>query len=361
MRILVIRSNPRSNGYTQRFTDLFVEGAAETGADIVDIRLSEKNIAPCLGCYHCWLSESGECVQKDDMGAVLREFIEADTVVCATPVYYYGLSSRMQAFLERAFPLTKAGLATTPSGLFRNKIRHPQKWNGKSIVFIAVAALRSMENFIPLKATCRLIAESLNMALGGVLIRPESHCTLFERSNPTGLKRVREAFVQAGRDVGCTGRVSDDVQDVTSITLSPDAHSFQQQSQVYWDNAKKMGMDALDPDLCVAKVARDPRLILNRMVTSVDANATARVEAVLQFDFADPELHVKVTIDRGTASIAEVETPDATLRICCQSDVWTAIAFGELDARDALSEGSIELHGDRSLFLRLPRYFRVAN
>lgn len=92
----------------------------------------------------------------------------------------------------------------------------------------------------------------------------------------------------------------------------------------------------------------------------VDPHATARVEAVIQFDFTDPTSHLCVTINRGMASVSESASASPTLRICCQSDTWAAVAFGELDAREALTEGKIELHGNRSLFLRLPRLFRIS-
>jgi multimeric flavodoxin WrbA len=360
VRVLLLRSNPRKDGYTQEFTDLFLQGLSEANAEVVDIHLAEKNIGSCLGCYHCWLSEPGQCVQRDDMDDLLREFIAADMVVCATPIYYYALSCHIQKFLERALPLTKAGLDKTPSGLFRNKTRHTEGWEGKIMVFIAVGALRDLSNFLPLRDTCRLIAEALNMELGGVLIRTESHLTRFERSNPTVQKQVRNAFVSAGKVAGQTGYIPKVISDAASAYISPDAESFQQQSRIYWENVMRMGTEALDPHAAIETVSRDPRLIIYRMASMVDPHTTARVEAVIQFDFTDPTSHLCVTINRGTASVSESASASPTLRICCQSDTWAAVAFGELDARKALTQGKIELHGDRSLFLRLPRLFRIS-
>ncbi|MEI8354280.1 MAG: hypothetical protein WCG22_07230, partial [Lentisphaerota bacterium] len=34
----------------------------------------EKKIAPCLGCYHCWVVTPGQCVHHDDMQELLREW-----------------------------------------------------------------------------------------------------------------------------------------------------------------------------------------------------------------------------------------------------------------------------------------------
>jgi len=49
MKVLLLRSNPRKNGYTQRLTDLFVKGSREAGADITDINLCEKDLKHCRG------------------------------------------------------------------------------------------------------------------------------------------------------------------------------------------------------------------------------------------------------------------------------------------------------------------------
>jgi hypothetical protein len=229
------------------------------------------------------------------------------------------------------------------------------------MVFVVVGALRDPGNFAPLRDTCRLIAEGLDMEYGGVLVRPESHLTPFERSNPASLKRVRAAFVDAGREVGRTGRIPGPVQAAASEHLSADADSFRQLSDIYWEDVLRMGCKAMDLDECVRDVETDPRLILLRMVSSVHPSGTAGVEAVLQFDLTDPNVHLRVTIARGTAKMEEGKTADPDLRVCCGSKVLAAVAFGDMTAQKALADGLIELSGDRSLFLRLPRFFRVAN
>lgn len=359
MRILVVRSNPRKRGRTQHFTNLFVQGAQAAGAEVRDIDLMEKTIAPCLGCYHCWVVTPGQCVHHDDMQELLREFVAADVIVCATPLYYYSLSSRMQMFLERTLPLTAAGLDTTAGGLSRNKTRYPEHWQGKKLIFLAVGAFREVENFKPFQDTCRLIAEGLAMELGGVLIRPEAHLTGFSRAKPKGIKALETAFVDAGAEAARTGRLSEQVRRKAALYLAPDDASFRNYCDVYWADAQAMGAGAVDSEALVTKVSKDARILMPFMVSSVDPVATARTKAVLQFDFTEPDAHYGVVIDSGTARLTHGQTAAPDLRVSCTAEVWADIARGDLDPRAALREGRVTITGDRSLFARLARFFPV--
>ena len=51
MKVLVIRANPRKNGYTQKLTDLFSEGIKQGNADLTEIDITKKKINQCQGCY----------------------------------------------------------------------------------------------------------------------------------------------------------------------------------------------------------------------------------------------------------------------------------------------------------------------
>ena len=70
MNVLLLRANPRKAGYTQRLTDLFVEGLRDTSASVKDIDLCSLELNLCLGCYHCWLATPGQCVHGDAMSGV---------------------------------------------------------------------------------------------------------------------------------------------------------------------------------------------------------------------------------------------------------------------------------------------------
>ena len=359
MKLLVVRSNPRKGGRTQHFTNLFVQGARSAGAEVRDVDLMDRTVGPCRGCYHCWVVTPGQCVLRDDMDELLRWFIESDAVVCASPLYYYALSSRMHTFLERTLPLTDGGMDTTPRGLERNRIRYPEAWQGKTLIFLIVGAMRAAENFQPVRATCRLIAEGLGMTLGGVLVRPESYLTAFTRAKPKGIRMIEAAFVNAGMEAARTGRLSEDVCAMAALPLASNDAFFRSYSGVYWANALGMGAAALDTAALVQSVSNDVRILMPYMVSAVDPLATAQVQAVLQFDLADTDEHYCVRIDRGKASLTMAEDAAPDLRVTCPAHVWVGILVGDLDPREAMRRKMLALSGDRSLFARLARFFPI--
>ena len=54
------------------------------------LRVADYSISPCLGCNACYSSEGHACVQRDDMALICRKLMCTDTLVIASPVYFYG-------------------------------------------------------------------------------------------------------------------------------------------------------------------------------------------------------------------------------------------------------------------------------
>ena len=101
MNLLAISASPRLHGNSDLLCDQFLKGAAEAGHTVEKIRLAEKNIAPCAACSAC--QSDGNCVKKDDMTEILEKVIHADTIVLATPIYFYSMSAQMKIFIDRSF------------------------------------------------------------------------------------------------------------------------------------------------------------------------------------------------------------------------------------------------------------------
>ena len=98
--ILIISSSPRRGGNSDLLCDAWMEGARKAGHHVEKIRLAEHAIGPCRGCGAC--DRPGQaCPQNDDMAALLQKMLAADTVVLATPVYFYSVSGQMKTFIDR--------------------------------------------------------------------------------------------------------------------------------------------------------------------------------------------------------------------------------------------------------------------
>jgi multimeric flavodoxin WrbA len=56
-------------------------------------------IGECDGCQTCW--QGRPCSKQDDMNGVYPKIAESDAVVFGTPVYWYGPTALMKAFIDR--------------------------------------------------------------------------------------------------------------------------------------------------------------------------------------------------------------------------------------------------------------------
>jgi multimeric flavodoxin WrbA len=71
------------------------------GYAVTALALRDMRIAPCMGCFGCWVKTPGVCVIDDDARTVAREMIGSDLVVYLTPVTFGGYSSLLKRAVDR--------------------------------------------------------------------------------------------------------------------------------------------------------------------------------------------------------------------------------------------------------------------
>ena len=103
MKILVITGSPRKNGNSNTLADSFIKGAEDAGHTVVRFDAAFKNVHPCVACNKCGIS--GQCVFKDDFEFVKENIIDADAVVFASPMYYFGISAQIKAVIDRFYAI----------------------------------------------------------------------------------------------------------------------------------------------------------------------------------------------------------------------------------------------------------------
>lgn len=101
--VLILTGSPRLQGNSDLLSDAFMEGALAGGHQVKKINVAQQNIHYCTGCGMCQ-KNGGHCVLKDDMEAILKQMIEADVIVMATPVYFYNMSAQMKTLIDRTCP-----------------------------------------------------------------------------------------------------------------------------------------------------------------------------------------------------------------------------------------------------------------
>ena len=100
-KILVISGGGRPNGNTAQLVHEFMKGAADAGHRTELLSLNRIRVNGCTGCNACRYGKP--CVQNDDFAAIVPKIKEADLIVFASPLYFWTISSKIKALIERFY------------------------------------------------------------------------------------------------------------------------------------------------------------------------------------------------------------------------------------------------------------------
>ena len=98
--IVIWMGSPRPKGSTAQLVEAVARGAAERHT-VELVPLAQRQIAPCVGCNTCQTRPGHRCFRQDDMEALYAGLEKAETLVIASPVYFYGISAQMKAAVDR--------------------------------------------------------------------------------------------------------------------------------------------------------------------------------------------------------------------------------------------------------------------
>ncbi len=108
--ILILNGSARSNGNTRFLINQVNDVLGEKGLESRILHLHEHNINHCRGCFWCYKGFPLRCVQdNDDMNEIYPEIINADTIVFASPIYWFNYSGQLKLFIDRLVALHVKG------------------------------------------------------------------------------------------------------------------------------------------------------------------------------------------------------------------------------------------------------------
>lgn len=159
MKVLGIMGSPRRQSNTEILLDRALAGAKKMGAAIEKVAVSELKIHPCLEIYAC--RKDGKCAIKDDMQQLYEKLLEADHIVFASPIFFYGLTSQAKAIVDRcqALWVRKYVLGM---GKENRRIRRG--------VFISVGATRGERLFDGVVLTVKYFFDAIGVKYAGDLL-----------------------------------------------------------------------------------------------------------------------------------------------------------------------------------------------
>ena len=131
MNILILSGSPRKGGNTDLLVEAFAKGASPRHhVEVVSVH--DYKVNPCIGCNSCFTREDYKCCQKDDMQIVYEKMANAEMLVIASPVYFYGLSAQLKAVIDR----------------FHNPIRDTFHIHKMALLLVGAASLPELFNSI---------------------------------------------------------------------------------------------------------------------------------------------------------------------------------------------------------------------
>lgn len=99
--ILIVVGGGRPKGNTAQLVHAFAKGAEEAGHHVETLSLLKSEIKGCIGCNACRYGKP--CIQKDAFNEIVPQIKAADLIVFASPLYFWTVTSRIKAFIERFY------------------------------------------------------------------------------------------------------------------------------------------------------------------------------------------------------------------------------------------------------------------
>jgi multimeric flavodoxin WrbA len=159
VRVLGIMGSPRRHSNTEILLDKALEGATDAGAEIEKVLVSRLKISPCLEIYACL--KDGNCAIRDDMQALYDKLVEADHIVFASPIFFYGVTGQAKALIDRCQALWARRHVL---GMGKEDKR------GRRGVFISVGATQGEKLFDGAVLTVKYFFDAIGVKYSGDLL-----------------------------------------------------------------------------------------------------------------------------------------------------------------------------------------------
>ena len=143
MKIAVLNGSPKV-GNTAAMVNAFAEGAREAGHEVEILHVGRMKISGCLACEYCHGKGEGTCIQKDDMEKVMPAYKEADMIVYASPIYYFGMTAQISAAIQRVYAIGKPARATKSALLLSSG--SPDPYSGAIATYKDMLAYTGIED-----------------------------------------------------------------------------------------------------------------------------------------------------------------------------------------------------------------------
>jgi putative sterol carrier protein len=258
------------------------------------------------------------------------------------------MTSLLKAFQERLLPLLDPHLIKA-----QEAYRHPSRYEvSRKIVLISNCGFPEVSHFDGLRQVFRHIERSGGTPIVGELLMPAG-----ELLKQEGMREKTQVVLQiahrAGVEVIRDGKVSKEAEaEIQKPLVEPD--EVAEMANLWWDSHLE-GVTQGKPQ---QGRIEDMRLLLRGMAATFNPEAGGDLKATIQFEVTGKQPgNWSLSIEKGKCTYAEGKANSPTLTIKTPSEVWLAIANGEMDGQQAFMEGKYVANGDMTLLMRMKNLF----
>lgn len=108
MKVIAFNGSPRKKWNTATLLENALEGASSKGAETELVHLYDLKYRGCISCFSCKMKNGksyGRCSVKDDLTPILKNVLDAHSLIFGSPIYLGTSTAQMRAFIERlVFP-----------------------------------------------------------------------------------------------------------------------------------------------------------------------------------------------------------------------------------------------------------------
>jgi multimeric flavodoxin WrbA len=208
MKVIAFNGSPNMDkGTTALILNPFLKGMKDAGAAVELLYTYKMKINPCRGEGNCMFKNPGRCFQQDDMNALYPK-LDADVIVFATPLYWFGPSGSMKNLMDRTIPIGLP-LLELRHGRSVHPLREDKRVKGGKLVLVSSCGFWEMDNFAALVMQMRILSQHLDREFAAPLLRPHGANLRMMLNAGTSANDVLEAAEEAGRQLVREGKISD--------------------------------------------------------------------------------------------------------------------------------------------------------
>ncbi len=101
MKALVLNGERKNEAVLSAVEEIVMQELSSICRRADTVLLRDKKIAPCMGCFDCWIKTPGVCAINDFGREVARMVIESDLTIFLTPIEFGGYSFELKKAVDR--------------------------------------------------------------------------------------------------------------------------------------------------------------------------------------------------------------------------------------------------------------------